>query len=205
MRRVIVLVVGLLASCGSPAASVVADNSPVASPSLTYPSPLPAPTPGLPVTLQIPALKINSPIMQVGLVSGAVGTPCDPTKKTAPCNTNASAWYNGSVRPGEPGDAVIDGHVDWYGPAGSNHDIPAVFAHLDQLKVGDAITITADDGIARTFLVSALITLPYPQQPLQTYVTSGPAMVTLITCAGVYVSVAEGMNRRLYVQATVAA
>ena len=97
---------------------------------------------------------------------------------------------------------MIDGHVDWYGPAGSNHDIPAVFANLAKLKVGATITIAGDDGISRNFVVSALIILPYPQQPPQTYATSGLPMVTLITCIGVYVDVDEGMDHRLYVQAT---
>ena len=209
MRLALALIaVGLLAACGQPATrgapgersgAVTFPASPASSAS---PTPQPSPQPGLPVRLQIPALEIDSPITPVGLVRGAVGTPCDPRAKSAPCDVNASAWYNGSVRPGEPGDAVIDGHVDWYGPAGSNHDIPAVFANLAKLKVGATITIAGDDGISRNFVVSALIILPYPQQPPQTYATSGPPMVTLITCIGVYVNVGEGMDHRLYVQAT---
>src|SRR5205807_8229744 len=123
--------VGLLA-CGPTTAPHAARHPYRVYPVAGVPSPSPAP--GIPVRLLIPSLGINSPTVPVGLMSdGSVGTPCDPAKPSAPCDTNATAWYQGSARPGQLGDAVIDGHVDWYGPPGSQHDIPAVFAHLDRL------------------------------------------------------------------------
>jgi Sortase domain len=207
----VLLVVGLLsasgsASCGGPTPagppaklgglSRIKLEIPRASPS---PSP---PQPGIPIRLLIPALGIDSPTMAVGLMpDGSVGTPCDPKKPAAPCNTNASAWYQGSVRPGEPGDAVLDSHVDWYGPAGSNHDIPALFAHLDRLKPGDLVEVVDAGGTVRSFSVTQVWRLPYPQQPPDTYAQDGPPRLTLITCVGVYVSPQVGMNQRLYVRA----
>lgn len=161
--------------------------------------------PGVPARLRIPALKIDSPIVTVGLMAdGSVGTPCDPTKPFAPCNTNASAWYKGSARPGQPGGAVIDGHVDWYGPFGSGRDVPAVFANLNRAHVGDKVIVTDKAGKSRTFIVDRVQQLPYPQQPKGMYDLSGSATLTLVTCAGAYVSPQTGMSQRLYVHARLA-
>lgn len=199
MRR-FVLVVGLLFACG-PTAALPSVSS---SPSVFYPkaTPIVAAKPEVPVRLRIPALKIDSPITTVGLMpDGSVGTPCDPTKPFSPCNTNATAWYKYSVKPGEHGSAVIDGHVDWYGPVGSGRDIPAVFANLNRIKVGTPVKITDKHGMVRTFKVDIVVSLPYPKQPKWTYAIDGPISITLITCAGAYVNAATGMSSRLYVHA----
>ncbi len=200
------ILVGLLAVACGPATAVGVgvgaqpSSAPVASPtSVAIP-----PGPGIPIKLRIPSLGINSPTIRVGLVRGAVGTPCDPTKPWAPCNTNATAWYDGSVRPGQAGDAVEDSHVDWYGPVGSGHDIPAVFSNLNRIRLGAKVIVIDKLGASRTFVVDRITILPYPQQPANTYATDGPARLTLITCAGIYVNTTVGMNQRLYVRATLA-
>lgn len=130
---------------------------------------------------------------------GSVGTPCDPTKRFARCDPNSTAWYKGSVRPGEAGSAVLDGHVDWYGPISG--DIPAVFANLNKIKLGAVITVRDQAGVARNFHVDRVTQLAYPQQPKDTYSREGKASLTLITCAGVYVNAQTGMSQRLYVHA----
>lgn len=202
MRRLI-LVVGLLIACGPTAVSHSPIEGPnIATPSVVGPQPTPS-VPAVPVRLRIPSLKVDSPIQPVGLMpDGSVGTPCDPAKSYAPCNTNATAWYKESVRPGAPGQAVIDGHVDWYGPAGSNRDIPAVFANLHKAHIGALVIVIDKKGVVRTFVVDRITQLPYPKQPSHTYDWGGPAGLTLITCAGVFVNASTGGSERLYVHAS---
>ncbi|HSM25285.1 MAG TPA: class F sortase [Anaerolineaceae bacterium] len=87
----------------------------------------------VPLRLQIPSLKVNAPVVGVGLTAenkmdspkGPIG---DPLWHTA-------FWYRGSGIPGEPGTATITGHVN--DPLG-RHEI---FANLEDLKPGDHIII----------------------------------------------------------------
>ena len=83
--------------------------------------------------LQIPKLKVNAPMLGVGLTlenemdapKGPVG---DPVWHTA-------FWYRGSGLPGASGIATIAGHVD---------DLlgqPEIFSHLGDLRAGDVIVI----------------------------------------------------------------
>src|SRR5438128_2185263 len=57
-----------------------------------------------PTTIRIPAIHINARVESVGLDSeGHMAVP------KVPANV---AWYNLGPKPGEDGNAVIDGHID---------------------------------------------------------------------------------------------
>ncbi len=75
--------------------------------------------PGLPERLIIPALGINAAVAPVALDADG--------NMEAPGTAWGTTWYEPGPRPGEPGNAVIAGHVDFYGVG------PAVFWSLRSL------------------------------------------------------------------------
>jgi sortase (surface protein transpeptidase) len=90
------------------------------------------------IELQIPSLKVDAPVLGVGLTPGNTmdapkGPIGDPVWHTA-------FWYRGSGIPGEPGTATFAGHVD--DPLGR----PEIFAHLQNLHPGDLIIVHANDA-----------------------------------------------------------
>ncbi|WP_139275373.1 sortase domain-bontaining protein [Mangrovactinospora gilvigrisea] len=95
-----------------------------------------------PVRIQIPALKIDAPVIAVGLgPGGALGTPAHTDAKSV-------AWYNRSAPPGTPGPTVMDGHID-------TKRGPAVFIHLDRLSRGSRITLVRRDRKRVAYAVDA--------------------------------------------------
>ncbi len=126
-----------------------------------------------PVRLVVPALKLDTTFVPpLGLLPDqTVGVPNSYTEV---------GWYSGGVSPGEIGPAVILGHVD-------SKDGPAVFYSLGQLKEGDDIEITRDDGTVATFSVTKL--QRYPQSNFPTLDVYGPtdeAVLRLVTCTGIF-------------------
>lgn len=91
-----------------------------------------------------------------------------------------AGWYQAGPEPGEPGRAVIAGHVD-------NKTGPDVFARLGRARVGDRIKVLVADGSPVTFVVTSVEIHPRTRFPTErVYGTGGPAEVRLITCAGRY-------------------
>lgn len=136
----------------SPTAVVVADE-PVQPPILAAEAPLPTPVtvddlpPPLPVAVGVPkririaTAGIDANVELVGLErDGSVSTPK---------NYDNTGWYEPGPRPGEPGNAVMLGHVD-----SAALKRGAVFWNLRLVKPGDDITVVSDDGIAHHFTVT---------------------------------------------------
>ena len=65
-----------------------------------------------------------------------------------PERTEETGWWRGGPEPGEPGPAVILGHVD-------SRVGPAVFYRLRELAPGDEIHIDREDGTTVTYVVEA--------------------------------------------------
>ncbi|RPI83806.1 MAG: sortase [Chloroflexi bacterium] len=148
----------------------------------------------VPLELKIPSLKVNAPVLGVGLTSenemdapkGPIG---DPVWHTA-------FWYRGSGLPGESGTATIAGHVN--DPLGRDE----IFARLQDLQPGDLIIIHyTKPNIDFTFTVDQveIYSLQESSDPAvlaQIYGTGpvsgtapqpsldGLSHLTLITCAG---------------------
>lgn len=127
----------------------------------------------LPVTLDIPAIGVHTPLMSLGLQSdGTVEVP--PLERDAP-----AGWYKNLSTPGEPGPAVILGHVD------SAKDGPAVFYRLRELRPGDRLSIDRKDGSTVRFVVRSVAR--YPKKDFPTAAVYGPrpgAELRLVTCGG---------------------
>ena len=141
-----------------------------ATPSTSTVSALPS---SVPIRITIPAIKVNAPIMPVGLVNGSVGTP--PLS-----NHNLAGWFTGTVTPGQQGPSLIDGHVD-------SVTGPSVFYSLKYLHNGDAVTVYRADGRTVTFhvtwvQVTAKVAFPW-NEVLKG--TPGPEL-RLVTCGGAF-------------------
>jgi len=139
----------------------------------------------VPLKLQIPSLKVNAPVLGVGLDSeNAMDAPRGPIGDPV---WHTAFWYRGSGVPGEPGTAIFAGHVN--DPLGQ----PEIFAHLQKLHPGDLIIVhVKNTTIDIRFMVNQVKV--YSSQS-----SSDPAVLakifgagsldglshlTLITCAG---------------------
>jgi sortase (surface protein transpeptidase) len=127
---------------------------------------------GVPVRLSIPTIQVDAAVEPAGLTaSGAMEEPSAP---------DLLAWYAFGPRPGEPGNAVVAGHVDWTTRL-------AVFWHLRDLRPGDIVRVAADDGVTRTFLVTRVATYPNDHLPLiDVFGAASGAHLNLVTCAGAF-------------------
>jgi Sortase domain len=163
-------IIAVVAGCSSDAAP--APTPPVsASVPASVPAGVAAPLArSAPVRVQIPAIGVDSALMQLGLqVDGSLQVP--PSGFPA-------GWYTGAPTPGELGPAILAGHVDWGGQ-------PGVFYHLRDLQPEAEITVTRQDGSATVFRVTQV--KQYPKDEFPTDVVYGdldhPGL-RLITCGG---------------------
>lgn len=123
-----------------------------------------------PVSVSIPAIKVDATLQFLGL--SAAGTLNPPTDLTQ------AGWYTGSVVPGQPGPAVLAGHVDSYTG-------PAVFFNLRYLTPGDPITVDLSDGTRVGFIVTAVDRYPKDDFPTGSVYGARPdPELRLITCGG---------------------
>jgi len=127
----------------------------------------------LPVSVAIPAIGVQSRLLRLGL--NPDGTMQVPSLLTS---AGEAAWYKYSAAPGQPGTAVIEGHVDSY------HG-PAVFFRLGALRPGNRIEVSLADGVTAVFLVTGVREYSKDDFPAKTVYgqTRYPAL-RLITCGG---------------------
>jgi hypothetical protein len=124
----------------------------------------------LPVRVQIPKIGVASSLDRLGRArDGTVQVPS---------RWELAGWYALGPRPGDPGSAVILGHVD-------SRRGPAVFFRLRELRRGDEIKVTRADRSSARFVVER--TAQYDKQQFPTddvyYPTLTPAL-RLVTCGG---------------------
>jgi sortase (surface protein transpeptidase) len=124
----------------------------------------------VPVRLRIPALHVDTPLQIVGRdPSGAIGVPVSST---------VAAWFNEGPRPGQPGPAVIVGHVD-------SVKGPGVFFRLGELPPGAAVYVDRADGGTARFTVTAVSRVPKTDFPTdKVYLPTLQPSLQLVTCGG---------------------
>lgn len=170
-----VMLAVVLAGCGS-AVVDVAPRAPAA------PSPTPSPSVGefrsvrtfhpvaAPVRLRIPAIHVDTPLARVGLAADGTIAPPDRWQR--------AAWYRSGPRPGQPGPAVIVGHVD-------SKSGPAVFFRLTELRRGDAVLVDRADGSTVRFEVRGRRQVAKSRFPAgAVYAPTLRASLRLLTCGG---------------------
>jgi hypothetical protein len=136
--------------------------------------------------LEIPAIGVDAPLLPTG-AQGAPGT----ASLTIPDDVHTVAWWDGTVldgdsvvhedapRPGEPGVAVIAGHID------SASQGPGALYDLRELSKGDTVEIIDSRGRTSVWTISGA-----PETALKTnlppalWVSTGPPKLAIVTCGG---------------------
>jgi LPXTG-site transpeptidase (sortase) family protein len=142
--------------------------------------------PLVPALLTIPSIGVRAPVEQVGKkADGSMGTPQ---------KFEDVAWYSLGAKPGEAGNAVIDGHVN------NALTKAGVFEHLDSVKLGDKVTVADASGKALDYIVTNIQEYPTDTAPAASiFATTGPSQLVLITCDGDWVQSDHSFNKRLVV------
>ena len=140
-----------------------------------------------PTLVRIPAIGVTSTLVRLGLAKdGSLDVPTEAM---------TAGWYTGSPVPGLVGPSVIAGHVHWSG-------IPAVFAHLADLKRGDRAIVSLSDGTTVIFAVDRVATYAKTQFPTElVYGDIAYPGLRLITCGG-FDPVAKAYEANVIVFAT---
>jgi LPXTG-site transpeptidase (sortase) family protein len=169
---------------GAQAGAVVSGGEAAASAGAASPGSLP---PGS--RLVIPSVDVDAGIIAVGVdASGVMGTPS---------NGWDVGWYDFSAAPGQPGNSVMTGHVDYYDVGA------AVFWRLRDLGPGDEVQVHLPEGDgAVTYQVTEVESYDAGTAPVDAII--GPTdddVLTLITCDGWFDPSVREYDHRLVVRA----
>jgi Sortase domain len=126
----------------------------------------------IPVRLDIPRIQVTSSLDRLGRArDGTVEVPS---------RWEVAGWYAPGPRPGDPGSAVILGHVD-------SKRGPAVFYRLRELRPGDEIVVTRADRSRVRFLVQRTEQYDKLRFPTdEVYYPTLTSTLRLVTCGGVF-------------------
>ncbi len=161
-----------------PAVTTSANTTPV-------PLPVTAPIVGIPQRLIISAINVNTPIVQEGV------TP--EGSMDVPNNTVEAGWYKYGSKPGEQGNAVIDGHLAYSSSGG-------VFANLHNLPLGGQISVVDVNGVEYQFKVNHTELLAYNDTNLNAiFGATTNRQLVIITCAGTWLQAEQTYSQRLIV------
>ncbi|WP_197287090.1 sortase domain-containing protein [Planomonospora sphaerica] len=130
----------VVAPGGPPAAAAGARSGPRRR---GWPAPLPGtPRRSEPVAIAVPRAGVDAQLVESGLLpDGPPGAP--PLWRAGPAR-----WERGGPAPGEPGRAVVSGHL-------GGGDGPAVFARLPSVRRSDTVAVTRQDGTVVVFGVTS--------------------------------------------------
>lgn len=146
--------------------------------------------PTSPAAIEIPSIGVRSELSQLGLdETGAM---------EAPSNFDTAGWFSLGPEPGQPGPAVIAGHVD-------SRDGPAVFHRLHELAAGDEVIVHRADGTEIRFTVTGARS--HPKTAFPTEAVYGPvpgSELRLITCGGEFDTSRRQYRENLVVYAVAA-
>jgi hypothetical protein len=124
---------------------------------------------GEPVSVAIPAVGVDARVVAVGL---------RPDRTMEVPGVDLAGWYEPGPRPGEPGPAVLVGHVD----SGRG---PAVFHRLGELRRGDRIVVGQRGKAASRFEVERVERHPKEALPVgRIWSRTRRPVLRLITCGG---------------------
>jgi sortase A len=124
----------------------------------------------IPAAIQIDKAEVNAEIEILEIVDGVMQNPTGPW---------VVSWYKETSKPGQGGNIVMAGHVDYWDVG------PSVFYNLRNLVQGDQIVVTGEDGSTHTYEVEWLENFDADNAPIGEIV--GPTdneSLTLITCGG---------------------
>jgi Sortase domain len=123
-----------------------------------------------PVRLRIPAIRVDTGLDRIGRqADGTIAVPNSPV---------VGGWYAEGPRPGQPGPAVILGHVD-------SRNGPGVFFRLSELAPGALVYVDRADGTNIVFRVQRVSQVPKTSFPTDlVYSPTLEPSLQLVTCGG---------------------
>ncbi len=127
-----------------------------------------------PVSIRIPLLKVNAPVIPAAVdSSGAL---------VVPANVTQAAWFQAGNAPGQPGTAIIAAHVDFKGALG-------LFNGLHTLPKGAPIYVTDASHHVLVFHVTTGALAPKSDPSTVESLAAaaakpGQPRLALITCGG---------------------
>jgi hypothetical protein len=126
--------------------------------------------PATPARISIPAASVDAAVDVVRARHGAIEVP----------HIGRAGWVNVGPRPGEPGRAVIIGHLD-------THSGPGLFARVPKLKRGRRIAVVDARGSVHRYEVVGSAQVEKRSFPAKAvYGPSRRPVLVLITCGGPY-------------------
>jgi LPXTG-site transpeptidase (sortase) family protein len=169
---------------GTPLPTLVPETGPTATPAAQGDPRLAA----LDISrLVVPKIGVDAPIVVMGILpDGSMASPSGPTDV---------AWYTFSSKPGQIGNVVMAGHLDYinYGAA--------VFYRLRDLRPGDEVRVVLSDGTEVKYTVESVAVYDEETAPIKDIVGRTPnEAITLITCAGSFDRSSLHYNKRLVVR-----
>ncbi|BCY06125.1 class F sortase [Actinoplanes sp. L3-i22] len=146
--------------------------------------------PSRPERLSIPDLKIDAPILEVGLAGdGTVDVP--PLKRH-----NEVGWFDGGPTPGQFGPALFVGHAD-------TRTGPSVFHDLGKLKPKQRIEVDRADGTVAVFEVNSVERYDKDRLPVnRVYGDFSRPSLRLMTCGGKWLGGDQGYADNVVVYAS---
>jgi sortase (surface protein transpeptidase) len=124
-----------------------------------------------PTRLRVPAIRVDAPVVPVGVDGRALAIPDDPS---------VVGWWRDGARPGAPtGTVVLAGHVDAWDTG------PGALFHLSRMQPGDAVSVHTDTG-DRGYVVEAVRRYAKPELPAEVFARDGRPRLVLISCGGTF-------------------
>jgi hypothetical protein len=128
--------------------------------------------PARPGRIRIPEAGVNAGVRAVRARPDGIEVPPD----------GYTGWYAGGPRPGEPGRAVVIGHLD-------TKDGPGVFEHVPSLRRGAPIDVIDDRGAVHRYRVVGVTRVRKNRFPTgAVYGHARHPVLVLVTCGGPYVA-----------------
>jgi hypothetical protein len=126
--------------------------------------------PAPPASLAIPSLNVHADVQPVGSTAVGIEVP----------QVGRAGWFDEGPRPGEPGRAVMIGHLD-------SQTGPGLFALLPGVEQGTLVEIRDQAGALHRFKVVGKAQVPKATFPAAAvYGPSDSPVLVLITCGGPY-------------------
>lgn len=125
-----------------------------------------------PVRVLVPRAGVDAAVVSVSSEKGG--------KVAAPPlgEENLAGWDRNGSTPGEPGAAVLVGHLD-------TKTGPAVFAKLSSVKKGDTVAVVRSDDRVVVFRATGTEEVGKSDFPVRKVFTdSGRSVIRLVTCGG---------------------
>lgn len=137
----------------------------------------------VPAKLIISKIGVDARVLPMGLTTTG--------NMESPLTNSDTGWYRYGTRPGNDGSAVIDGHL------GLSSE--AVFGKLDQLGVGDIISVVDDQNTTISFRVRKIEAYDRSSDATDIFNSKSGAHLNLITCNGDWEAKQATYSKRLVI------